>query len=127
MAAQGVLERKQNGRQVPQKMKARIQSGYYTFAAPFGYRYAKFREHGKMLVRDEPKASILQEFLEGYASRQFQNQVDYAQLPQHQARVPKRKKRTGSATRSHSTSGTRSLLWLDQLCTLGPLKGQGAP
>ena len=29
MAAQGALERKQNGRQVAQKMKARMQSGYW--------------------------------------------------------------------------------------------------
>lgn len=75
MAAQSALERKQNGRQVSQKMKARMQNGYYTFAAPLGYRYEKFREHGKMLVRDEPKASIVQEALEGYSSGRFQNQA----------------------------------------------------
>ena len=65
MAAQGALERKQNGSQVSQKMKARMQNGYYTFSCPFGYRYERVRGHGKLLVRDEPKASIVQEALEG--------------------------------------------------------------
>ena len=38
LAAQGQLERKQNGRQVSQKMKARLESGYWVFFAPPGYR-----------------------------------------------------------------------------------------
>jgi DNA invertase Pin-like site-specific DNA recombinase len=38
MAAQGALERKQNGRQVAQKMKARMQNGYWIHNAPIGYR-----------------------------------------------------------------------------------------
>ncbi len=91
MAAQGALERKQNGRQVSQKMRARMQNGYYTFAAPFGYRYDKFREHGKMLVRDEPKASIVQEALEGYASGRFQNQVDIRNFLSTKPEFPKGK------------------------------------
>ena len=91
MAAQGALERKQNGRQVSQKMKARMQNGYYTFAAPFGCRYDKFREHGKMLVRDEPKASIVQEALEGYANGRFQNQVDIRNFLSTKPEFPKGK------------------------------------
>lgn len=76
MAAQGALERKQNGRQVSQKMKARMQNGYWVFPAPVGYRYEKNKTHGKLLVRDEPLATIVQEALEGYANGRFQNQVD---------------------------------------------------
>ncbi len=34
MAAQGALERKQNGRQVAQKMKARMENGYWVHTAP---------------------------------------------------------------------------------------------
>ncbi|WP_282077588.1 recombinase family protein, partial [Epibacterium ulvae] len=91
MAAQGQLERKQNGRQVVQKMKARMQSGYYTFSAPFGYRYDKTRGHGKMLVRDEPKASIVQEALEGYANGRFTNQVDIRNFLNTKPEFPKGK------------------------------------
>lgn len=36
IAAQGELEREQNGRQVIQKMKARMQNGYWVFYPPMG-------------------------------------------------------------------------------------------
>ena len=76
-AAQGQLERKQNRRQVIQKMTARIEAGYWTMYAPAGYRYEKAKgSGGKVLVRDEPDASIVQEALEGYASGRFQLLVD---------------------------------------------------
>lgn len=75
-AAQGELEREQNRRQVLQKMQARVEKGYYVFCAPVGYRYAQSREHGKILVRDEPSASIVQEALEGYAAGRFASQTE---------------------------------------------------
>jgi DNA invertase Pin-like site-specific DNA recombinase len=39
IAAQGDLERKQNARQVSQKMKARMESGYWVHDTPVGYKY----------------------------------------------------------------------------------------
>jgi len=59
-AAQGQLERLQNRRQTVQKMRARLEQGYWVFAAPMGYKYEKQAAHGKLLVRDEPVASIIQ-------------------------------------------------------------------
>ncbi|MEM6712483.1 MAG: recombinase family protein [Pseudomonadota bacterium] len=47
IAAQGVLERKQNGRQVAQKMRARMENGYYVHAAPIGYVYRKVESGAK--------------------------------------------------------------------------------
>jgi site-specific DNA recombinase len=76
IAAQGQLERLQNRRQTLQKMKARLERGYYVFAAPVGYRYEKLEGHGRMLVRDEPLASIITEALEGYASGRFELQAE---------------------------------------------------
>lgn len=76
MAAQGALERKQNGRQVAQKMKARMQGGYWVHRAPVGYRYETVKGRGKMLVPHEPLASIIREGLEGYASGRFQSQAE---------------------------------------------------
>jgi len=64
MAAQGALERKQNGRQVAQKMKARMQSGYWIHNPPVGYRYETIKGRGKMLFLDEPFASIIQQGFE---------------------------------------------------------------
>ena len=76
LAAQGELERKQNGRQTIQKMQARMAAGYWCFHAPIGYRYARDKTHGKILIRDEPAASVIVEAFEGYASGRFQNQAE---------------------------------------------------
>jgi len=76
LAAQGELEREQNGRQVVQKMKARLEQGFWVFGAPVGYRYGKSKFGGKQLFRDEPVASIIQEALEGYAAGRFQTQAE---------------------------------------------------
>ncbi|WP_432444769.1 recombinase family protein [Rhizobium leguminosarum] len=71
-AATGELERSQNQRQVIQKMTARLERGYAVFAPPIGYKYAADREHGKILVRVEPVASILVDALESFASGHLQ-------------------------------------------------------
>lgn len=76
MAAQGALERKQNGRQVTQKMKARMQNGYWIHTAPVGYRYETVKGHGKLLVPHEPMASLVKEAFEGYASGRFETQAE---------------------------------------------------
>ena len=76
MAAQGALERKQNGRQVAQKMKARMQNGYWIHTAPIGYKYEDVKTRGKMIFPDEPLASIIREAFEGYASGRYETQAE---------------------------------------------------
>ena len=78
LAAQGELERQQNRRQTIQKMKARIEAGYYCMRAPIGYEYKRVRGHGKLLVRKEPEASVLAEGFEGFASGRFEAAADVA-------------------------------------------------
>ena len=95
-AAQGQLERKQNRRQVLQKMRARIEQGYAVFRAPRGYRYEKRRGGGKVLVRDEPLASIVREALESYASGRFDTQSEVRQFLQSRPEFPK--PRSGEVT-----------------------------
>ncbi len=89
IAAQGQLERLQNRRQTLQKMKARVERGYYVFAVPVGYRYEKVGSHGRLLVRHEPLASIVQEALEGYASGRFQLQAEVKRFLEAQPAFPK--------------------------------------
>ena len=89
IAAQGELEREQNRRQVVQKMTARIEKGYYVFCAPVGYRYAKDRGHGKLLVRDEPVASIVAEALEGFAAGRFRSQSEVKRFFESRPEFPK--------------------------------------
>ncbi|GLO72301.1 hypothetical protein MACH17_38180 [Phaeobacter inhibens] len=92
MAAQGALERKQNGRQVSQKMKARMQNGYWVHTAPAGYRYKTVKGHGKLLIADEPLASIVREGIEGYASGRYQTQAELKRFFEAHPDFPRNKK-----------------------------------
>lgn len=91
IAAQGQLEREQNQRQVIQKMRARLEQGFWAFAAPVGYRYEKGRGRGQVLVKDEPAASVIIEALESYASGRFQSQSEIRRFLQHSPGYPKGK------------------------------------
>jgi site-specific DNA recombinase len=61
-------QRQKNGEQTMNRMRSRAQNGYWVFQAPVGYRYGRAPGGGKMLVADEPLASIVRDALEGYAS-----------------------------------------------------------
>ncbi|MEJ8472877.1 recombinase family protein [Roseibium algae] len=89
IAAQGELEREQNRRQVIQKMKARVEKGYWVFHAPIGYRYASNRVHGKLMVYDEPLASIVREALESYAIGRFRSQAEVKRFLESKPDFPK--------------------------------------
>lgn len=92
MAAQGELEREQNGRQVRQKMRARRDQGFWVSRPPVGYMYVKSKRGGKVLVRNEPLASIVQEALEGYACGRFESQVEVKRFLEAQPAFPKNSK-----------------------------------
>ncbi len=81
LAAQ--LERKQNRIQVIQKMKARLEAGYWTFFPPPGYKGIKHKLHGSLLTPQEPIASIIREAFEGYASDRFLEQKDVQEFLQN--------------------------------------------
>lgn len=93
IAAQGELEREQNRRQVVQKMKARIENGFWVFRAPVGYRYVNSPAGGgKVLVPDEAIAPILREAFEGYASGYFASQAEVQRFLESKPDYPKDKK-----------------------------------
>lgn len=75
-------QRQKNAEQVVHRMSARLKSGYFCFWAPTGYTYVKGQRGGKVLRRDEPTASLLQEALEGFASGRFDTQADVARFLQ---------------------------------------------
>lgn len=70
------LHRNLNAQNVKHKMKARLESGHWTFDNPPGYVYQTVEGHGRLLVPDQPKAGVIQEALEGFASGRFQTQAD---------------------------------------------------
>jgi len=75
-AAQNQLERKQNRRQVCQKMRARLEQGYWCFCSPTGYEYKKDKDCGKLLTPIQPIANIIAEGLVGFAENRLKEQTD---------------------------------------------------
>lgn len=84
-------QKEKNGEQTKNRMRARVMSGYWVFQAPTGYRFAQVTGQGKMLKRDEPVASVVQEALEGYASGRFETQAEVMRFLQDNPLFPKDK------------------------------------
>ncbi|NCC03492.1 MAG: recombinase [Proteobacteria bacterium] len=82
-------QRQKNAEQVKNRMRARTMGGYCVIAPSIGYRYKNVAEHGKMLVRDEPIASILQEALEGFAHGRFETKTEVKRFLDSQEAFPK--------------------------------------
>ena len=82
-------QRQKNGEQTKNRMRGRVMNGYWVFQAPIGYRYERVTGHGKLLIRNEPVASIITEALEGYASGRFQTQAEVKRFLESQPYYPK--------------------------------------
>ncbi|WP_367273869.1 recombinase family protein [Niveispirillum sp.] len=82
-------QRQKNGEQTRNRMRARVMNGFWVFQAPTGYRYERVSGGGRMLKRDEPAASVVQEALEGYASGRFETQADVMRFLQEHPLFPK--------------------------------------
>ncbi len=81
--------RQKNAEQTRNRRRARMLNGYWVHFAPIGYKYAAKPGHGKILVRDEPLASIVQEALEGYASGRFQIKAEVKRFLEQFPEFPK--------------------------------------
>ncbi len=80
MAGQAQLERKQNRRQVVQKMKSRLEMGYWTFAGKRGYDMIKDALHGKLLIANKVGLTIIKPALEKFASGDLLRKIDVARF-----------------------------------------------
>ncbi len=80
---------RKNAKQTLNRMQARCFNGYWVFQPPMGYKYEKVEGHGKLLVRNEPIASLIQEALEGYASGRFDAQVEVKRFLESKPDFPK--------------------------------------
>ena len=69
-------QRQKNGEQTKNRMRARVMNGYWPFRVPMGYRHERVSGQGKMMIRHEPLASIIQTCLEGYAVGRFETQAE---------------------------------------------------
>ena len=129
IAAQGQLERKQNSRQVAQKMKARMQAGYWVHQAPVGYRYETVKGRGKLLMPQEPFATIVRDAFEGYALGRFQTQAEVKRFLEGFPEFPR--DRNGMLTQQRVTEILMQPLYTGHICSktysLDWLKGHHEP
>ena len=82
-------QRQKNAEQTVNRMRARVMNGYWCFQPPIGYKYERSSRFGKILVRHEPFASIVQEALEGFASGRFETQAEVKRFLESQPAFPK--------------------------------------
>ncbi len=115
MAAQGQLEREQNGRQVSQKMKARMESGYWIHNPPVGYRYQVVKGQGKVLFPDEPLASIVREGFEGLATGRFRTQAEVKRFFESFPEFPRNKR--GGITHQRVSDILTQPLYTGHICS----------
>jgi len=82
-------QRQKNAEQSKHRMRARAMNGYWVFHTSLGYKYQRQPGHGKILVRDEPIASIIQEALEGFAHGRFETQTEVKRFLESKVDYPK--------------------------------------
>ena len=92
LAGKAQLDREQNKRTVMQRMKARMERGYWCLCPPTGMAFIKTPEHGKLLSLKEPEASVIKEALEGFASGKLARQVDVQRFLQANASILNKQK-----------------------------------
>lgn len=77
LAVSNQYQRKSNRRQVIQKMKARLEKGYWPFMLPYGLINEKSPIHGKIAISNEPYASIYKEGIENYRDGVLSSILDF--------------------------------------------------
>ncbi len=85
-------QRQKNAEQTRNRMKARLQNGYWPFKSPIGFKAVRKSGHGKVLERDEPYATIIADVLEGFASGRFEGVSEVARYLAAQPAWPKDRK-----------------------------------
>lgn len=85
-------QRQKNAEQVKHRMRSRMMKGYWFLKAPRGYKIEKVPGHGKMMVRHEPLATIVQNALEGFATDRFSAMVEVQAYLEMQPDFPKDRK-----------------------------------
>ena len=81
-------QRQKNGEQTQHRMVARMMNGYWSFRSPVGLKYLRVEGHGKLLHRDEPIASVIQQAYEGFASGRFCGMAEIMRFIQAQPAWP---------------------------------------
>ncbi len=94
LATVAAHQREKNAEQVKNRMRARMQNGYWILKAPCGYTVGKTDRHRKVLVRNEPVATTVKEALEGYALGRFASVAEVQRFLEHSPNYPKNRNGT---------------------------------
>lgn len=85
-------QRRKNAEQTANRMRARVTNGFWPFMAPVGYKHMQVNGFtGKVLVRDEPVASIVREALESFAIGRFQTVAEVKRFLEAHPQFPRSK------------------------------------
>lgn len=76
MALQAQFFRLQNKERVISRQEARLLDGYRPWFYPVGYKTEKAIAGGRIMVKDEPKATYIKEALELYANDTLTSIID---------------------------------------------------
>lgn len=68
-------EKDKNRERVNNRMKARLEQGYWCFRVPAGYKYIEAEWGWKILVKDKEKAKIIKKWFEAYANWRLKTSV----------------------------------------------------
>ena len=82
-------QRQHNGEQTRNRMQARAKNGFWCFPPPPGYQYEKRPGQGKVLVRKDPMATIIQTALENFACGRFETQAEVKRFLESQPEFPR--------------------------------------
>ncbi len=91
LASVAAHQREKNAEQVKNRMRARMQGGYWVFYPVPGYKYEKQSGHGKILVRDEPLASVIADALNGFANGLLETKGEVKRFLEASPHFPKDK------------------------------------
>src|SRR5690606_3946095 len=89
LAGSAQHQAEKNAEQTMNRMRSRVMNGYWPFSAAWGYKYVNSKGRGRVLVRDEPMASIIQEGLQGFASGRFETQAELMRFFEQFAEFPR--------------------------------------
>ena len=83
-------QRQKNAEQTKNRMKARVMNGYWCSNPPVGYTFSQVPGHsGRMMVRNEPVASLVKAALEGYAFGKLDSLTEVKRFLEHSPHFPK--------------------------------------
>jgi site-specific DNA recombinase len=94
-------QRQKNGEQTLNRMRARALNGFWVFGAPLGYKFERAPGGGKLLVRQEPLASIIREALERFASGRLESKAEVTRFLMEHPEFPRSRYNSVTSQRVH--------------------------